>query len=476
MMNGGLLSLTAAARQLGLRVEDFGDRAQEIWGSLNVLSESDPVAYQQYIAEQMEVANPKGFRPQTGLCLETSFIKNVSGGRVFVNLCGHEAVEMPQDASGQPICKKSPVKTNLSGLAIPLAVGKFREAVETANSFAIDVVFNPWVIAQVKGSSAFTAQVSELALSWCEKEGSRGKLSRKYAVRKDDYVGGEDGKPVFFPVEKEDLEDGATPACTEAGPSIESPEDILSALNSERQEMKICLPRSEEPKTSGSKKTKTKTISKGFLRNAKVNLYDESGSPESCSNCIFQNSKIVDLNKMSSKEASQAVASHAGSATIGKKQRKEEKEDEKFAEIAAAADPELAIQNIDLKQNDALEDLFEQLSKTLNLPKEKQLNKPAMASQSKQEETRTDPELNPAPFQVTCNEEEGVLQVRFELSNETHLSDVDVEISEKKIRLVGSKFYSETPVRLEKLIERDSARAKFNKKSKSLTITAHLQN
>ncbi|CAK9026400.1 PIH1 domain-containing protein 2 [Durusdinium trenchii] len=290
------MSLAAAARQLGLDKGELGPEASGFWDKLNEMAEKDPQEYARFIEEQMKQAKEaentarRGFRPQPGFLVETSFLNAVEGARArtcFVNLCSFEGVEPPQDASGKSVSGTAQV--NLSGLSIPLVVGPIRDTVDDHGELAIalDAIFNPWVIQQAQEFSAFQTQVVELALQWCEPE-ARGKLSRKYKTAALQYKGFEqavDGSPVavFFEVKETEEEKAHTAkaraqaeahaAQREKENHISQPQDLLGALRRKQAEEEAAAARTakeaKEAILSGSKSTSCTGAGKVGMRESR---------------------------------------------------------------------------------------------------------------------------------------------------------------------------------------------------------------
>lgn len=120
-------------KKQGINIEGFEAEAEDIWSSLNSMSEKDPDEYRKFIQSQYEesktdsdasrkssghskqAATQKSdedrfFRPVAGFSISTRTsggdglkIRGDGEGKgLFINFCSHPAIEAPLDCSGRP--------------------------------------------------------------------------------------------------------------------------------------------------------------------------------------------------------------------------------------------------------------------------------------------------------------------------------------------------------------------------------------
>ncbi|GBG33669.1 PIH1 domain-containing protein 2 [Hondaea fermentalgiana] len=279
-----------------------------------------------------------------------------------------------------------------------------------------------------------------------------------------------------------------------------------------------------------SKAPKRAAVKKGFLENTNGALYGEAGSSEGAPTSLYQKAKIVDLNKMSPEEVQKVMQEHGGGGPLpsaaGAQQARPPKEkqslsnaaasaksendkrddtrkmlehafeslskEEKdaFEKFAEAADLEFAKRNVnDQDVQPGLEGLFGDLTKSMGSlgalfdtgkpgPAQhstKEAKAPASEPETIGDATSTHIALAPAPHKLTENVETGEIKLVLDVGTSCTLADIDVEISEHKVRLVSKGNFADTPIRLPTAIDRESARAKLSKKTGKLTIKATMK-
>lgn len=272
-------------------------------------------------------------------------------------------------------------------------------------------------------------------------------------------------------------------------------------------------------------------VKKGFLQNTNGALYGEEGSKEGIPTSLYQRAKIVDLNKMSPEEVHQVMQQHGGGVPPQPSQKMEpsqlgasqtalpadkmhdaslkmfeqafqglsQPEKDAFEKLAESVDSEFAKRNIDEREvSNGFTDIFKDLSKTMSalgigddfstfqekesstfsrekLTENEKGSSAKASSQNPSVETISNPPpIAQAPFQVDYNTANGELKVIVEVGRGCSLAEIDVEISDTKVRLVclNKKSFADTPIKLPVSIDRDSARAKLSKKTGKLTIKA----
>jgi len=503
-------------------VDDLGDEAEGMWDMLTDMAENNPVAYHEYLDEQMDIAKKeqqkaasrsRGFRPQRSFCVKTSLV--CSARKVFINCCGFRGVEAPMDAAGKSV--SGDARVNTSGLSIPIAVGTPRNVVDS-DAMAIDAVFNPWVIEQAAQFHSFKLQVVDLALHWCEQE-TRGKLSRQYKLIKSAYKGfdEEDGSSIesFFQVgaveaplstTKEPYTD--SPVAPPAASMIQSPQDLMGALsNSMNDPASIeILPRPESKPKKKALIEEVSAVKKGFLQNTNGVLYGDSGSKEGTPTSIYQKSRIIDLNNMSDEDARLAMEAH-GKPKENLTNEKKTKENtpkesnlfsemmknvqtqgaDEFEKLAELADSELAASSISkekIADTNDLNSFFAQMSHSLGA-----LGLSPPVSHSNEVFNHTDEivsqcdlhkdenKIDKTPIaglipEYSLKDMENEISVTVSLPLLSSFAQVDVDISENKIVVVSETEYRPLAIVLPRIISKDSARAKFGKKTHKLTIIA----
>jgi hypothetical protein len=200
---------------------------------LNKMSVEEPVAYENFVDEQMrqqkaeegipEGEKPKGrmFRPTVGFCIKCRTTGNDgikirdfganSGKDFYLNFVSHEAIEPPKDKSGRPVLDDRGASAD--GLELPLLIGPARDVDST--TMAVDVVFHPVVLVRCEAYSLFRTQVIDLALEWTSQE-TGVQYHKKYEVVPWTYHGGrgaEKSTPVLFPVDEVLDRQGEWPVC-----------------------------------------------------------------------------------------------------------------------------------------------------------------------------------------------------------------------------------------------------------------------
>lgn len=255
----------AQARDQAYRAAPFlqPQQAEQLWSMLDDLAASDPDGYAEFIEKQMaeakaETAARRSFRPEPGLVLRTTLARAASvegqvlgvGGKVFVNLCHHAAVEGPRSASGREVDLEADNAVSASGLQIPLLVGEPRRCVDgrQRSAIAIDVVVNPSVHRTCSAVPTFLAQIMALVLRWIAQEAHVG-LSARWKRINARYKGGGGPKKadvVPFPIDAAEDQskpqgergDPAGPAGSAAAPAADlaSPQAVLRAVQNLQKE------------------------------------------------------------------------------------------------------------------------------------------------------------------------------------------------------------------------------------------------
>jgi len=272
----------------------------------------------------------------------------------------------------------------------------------------------------------------------------------------------------------------------------------------------------------GNKGQQNKVVKKGFLHNASVELYPE-GTKEGQPTSMYQKSKIVDLSKLSNDEVKQVMMEHASadvsSVPTGPKPVKaapqpKENNAKKTSSVpkSTQAMVENAIKSISQTEKDTilhlLEEADDELAKSSRKDASENLQEDALgllgdmakalgmfegtlsepsgssafsatvlpATKSGASNARATQASSEKPTPTYTIEEKvkGSLKVTVKLPLVSSLADVDVDVSDFKVRLV-CKAYTDTTIRLPTRIDQNSARAKFNKKTGKLTISANTE-
>merc|ERR1719159_1393987 len=215
-------------------------------------------------------------RPDIGFCMQT----NATGaprlaGKWFINMCTHRMVGMPIAPSGQPVDREQLIRHGMAMCQVPLDIGTFRKLKERSegaksNAFAIDVIFNPFVVKLFTDDDfcnanerleSFRPWLTNVAFNNIEKN-LGVKLSRNEVklVKSCRYKDGQ-GADGRIPRDFVDVVEDDEPPEPERAPEI-SPEPLIE----------------EVAATQGRKKP---AVKKGFLNNNKgKTLYPEEGSKE----------------------------------------------------------------------------------------------------------------------------------------------------------------------------------------------------
>lgn len=238
-------------KKQGINIDGFEAEAEDIWSSLNSMSEKDPEEYRKFIQSQYEEsktdvnASPQSsghskqpatqksdedrfFRPVAGFSISTK----TSGGdgikirgegegkQLFINLCSHPAIEAPLDSNGRPAemrdfyriqsaeglqveCSvKNPRNTSVNlnllivllkstSSQIPMIIGQLRDVDST--TLAVDALFSKVVIDCCTESSkhdgdVFKRQVVKLAFEWITQD-TAVVFSKSWTLCADKYSG-----------------------------------------------------------------------------------------------------------------------------------------------------------------------------------------------------------------------------------------------------------------------------------------------
>ena len=163
---------------------EFPEQANEIWKMLDDMAARDPREYKEFIAKQMREAqqmaaarkcDPSGsrtFTPSPGLVIKTrterasdNDAREGSSFKLFLNLCGHRAVQPPTLPSGAAVvdaatgAEHPDAHRMASSLSVPLAVGHLRR-IEASG--ACECVSNPMDL--IAGVSCLTIVVDGVAI------------------------------------------------------------------------------------------------------------------------------------------------------------------------------------------------------------------------------------------------------------------------------------------------------------------------
>ena len=189
------------AESFGINISDGQRReAEQVWDTLNKLSESDPAAYNDFIKSQMEemyrqerdLSNEQNdnkdsfiITPEKGFVIETSarvslgdVVKKEHNAVLFVNFCHHNSINIPLDVAGNQISIENDAhnKSDLASLQIPFVISKCRKTKKeidynnTELIFAVDIILHPWCISTCDKSEPFRDDLCKLCLTFVQQE------------------------------------------------------------------------------------------------------------------------------------------------------------------------------------------------------------------------------------------------------------------------------------------------------------------
>jgi hypothetical protein len=163
------------ASQMGVDPATLGAEAQNIWSMLEDMSQNDPTAYREFIANQMKenaMSSRKRFTPKPGFVVK--FAVEVKGAKqkLFINCCCHECIDIPKNPNNRKdVPRDTRSVPNTSNLEIPLAIGELMSrSIQGDLCQVVDAVFHPWVIERAAWDSKFKNDVIQLASTWVEEE------------------------------------------------------------------------------------------------------------------------------------------------------------------------------------------------------------------------------------------------------------------------------------------------------------------
>ncbi|KDO28205.1 hypothetical protein SPRG_06254 [Saprolegnia parasitica CBS 223.65] len=313
----GPLPMHKVASQMGVDPASLGAEAQHIWSMLDDMAATDPAAYQEFIASQMEAqakAGRKKFTPVPGFVIKYAAASDgASTKKLFINCCAHECVALPTNPNNnKAVPRDTRSVPSTSNLSIPLAIGDLRTRTLSGEVCSVvDAVFHPWVLERAAWDAKFKMDVMQLASHWVEEE-KHVKLQKPGKLIKSLYKGGIGIGTKVVPNDFYVPEEGSseTPATSKHSNQADnnpttpvtqwmaSPKDLLRSLElppSARQEKLI-----EDITTPAQLKTKktAPVVKKGFLNATKAPLYPSGsteGKPASAYVNLLHRSKVVDL-------------------------------------------------------------------------------------------------------------------------------------------------------------------------------------
>ena len=349
------------AKKMGVDLSGLEAEAEDMWSMLNDMSERSGYEYDQFIKEQMDGARHEDerkksggsekdttegsgsyFRPHNGFSVESKTtagedgvkireIGNNSGStggkKIYINLCHHEALELPKDNQGRPVSEN---RLSADGLEIPLAIGPVRE--QSKNEVAVDVVVHPSVIKRCESYDHFKEQIVKLAIDTVQIEAGI-KIDPKWKDCSSSYIGGRGKKkdtPVLFPINQTDEKNSQNDEKGEKNEPLTT-SSILNAVNSQEFEdstinesssINITLESGDsniknkkivdmddnsagditKNSTSNKSSKAPKKMQKGFLFNSKTSLYAEGsnegtgGSTGGSYAKIMSRCQVIDTN------------------------------------------------------------------------------------------------------------------------------------------------------------------------------------
>ena len=239
--------LDQMARAFGKDGTKVDEEAGEVWKKLTELHESDPIAYQSFIRNQMEDAENHSAEgsiiPKKGFVVK-AFTK---GFKVFINFCKHDAIRRPVDDCGEPLH----VNASIVGIEIPLVVSELRT---TLIAHTIDVVLHPWCLQKCSSNTIFKSDIVRLGIAAIEEDRNIS-VDKEWKFIKSMYKGGvgPKGDEVHpLPVGKKDGEtdDGNVEKV------MENPSTLLQSLHISKDDDDPSFSLKTESEIAPKKKTK----------------------------------------------------------------------------------------------------------------------------------------------------------------------------------------------------------------------------
>ena len=124
------------------------------------------------------VRTPARRRPRTAC--------DLADGPLYVNVCSHGAVGVPLDAAGVelPAAAASDRGFSTAAISLPLTVTRTRRFTLEAGGagYAVDVIYNTWVLERCKWDRMFKDDVARMALKWIGTELDIGLDSVRFLV------------------------------------------------------------------------------------------------------------------------------------------------------------------------------------------------------------------------------------------------------------------------------------------------------
>lgn len=374
--NGGGPSMKSIAKQMGVDPKHLGKEAENMWQMLEDLSTNDPAAYREFIQKQLKEGPPPApstpsFTPTPGFVVK---ISTDTGRKFFVNVCWHQALDLPKTSQGRNVPENARDLPSTSNLQIPLAVGKPRELRDQNNTecWAVDAAFHPWVSKRTEFDSGFKQQVVNLALIWVEKE-LNIKLKHPGKLIRSKYKGGAGQAAVPFPVPSPEPQEPPKEQVAAAN-ILQNPSALLKQLSQpiEEKPAEISLPtkpvaKKKKPLIEEIPPKKSNVVKKGFLNTSAVkSLYPKGsseGSKPSAYAKLMDRSKVVDMSHLSREDTQKAMEQHASGPE--KKQVEEDHGDFEFEQLCAASEPDLITRKAAVDR-DAIEEQFLKMAKAFS--------------------------------------------------------------------------------------------------------------
>ncbi len=257
------------AKSFGINISD-GQRkeAEQVWNTLNKLSESDPAAYNNFIKSQMEdmyrqesecSSNRNNstdsfiITPEKGFVIETSarvylgdVVKKEHNALLFANFCHHNSINIPLDVAGNqiPIKNEAANKIDLSSIQIPFVISKYRKKRKETDDktaeliFAVDIILHPWCISTCEKSESFRKDLSNLCLTYVQQE--HREMFHSITLRQCKKVTGCSYKlgtgPIDCDVHPYVVNASNTPSPKLTDTIMESPSSLLRTISSSTEE------------------------------------------------------------------------------------------------------------------------------------------------------------------------------------------------------------------------------------------------
>ena len=285
-------SLDDIAESFGLDVSSLGDQAESMWSMLNDLHDSDPVAYNSYIQDQIEEMNnldrEKTIVPEKGFVVKAFMMIESDGTRklkkMFINFCHHKAIEIPIDSNGD---KVSETTENLVNAQIPMVISTLRDFTDTCgqDSHTIDVILNPWCLRRSSINKIFKSQVVSLGIKSIMEE-LKIEIHSKWKFIRSIYKGGIGKKKMDvhpFPLDIKTLKqknDGwNTQSCNDfqdINSIMNDPQSLLQSLRDDKENQDDFFTMKKDEDVSNTKPILIQELNR--KRDTKVSLIEEIDS------------------------------------------------------------------------------------------------------------------------------------------------------------------------------------------------------